>query len=90
MKLIGHPIFLNNSLAFGVHEAPRNGDAFLVRTDDGAENWKRVDAPLPKGCLDLELANSSELLLQCFLSGEFYRSTDEGMSWEIDREVSDT
>ncbi len=90
LKLIGHPIFLNENVGFGVHAARRNGDAFLVRTEDGAENWKRVDAPLPEGCLDLELANASELLLQCFLSGEFYRSTNEGMTWEIDREVSDT
>lgn len=94
VKLQGHPIFIDEKLGFAINEKGRRKDdtALLIATTNGAQTWVAQPdfAPLPEGCGQLILATNEELLLSCFLSGEFYRSVDGGKSWQIDRAVSET
>ena len=92
VKLIGHPIFFGDQSGFAVHEGDnKEVDPFLLRTDDGGSTWVRVESDgLPEDCASLEFATTSEILLGCFVTGEFYRSTDQGVTWELEREVSET
>lgn len=90
VDLLGHPIFVDESIAFAVHAPEADGEpARLVRTDDGAKLWEEIGSPLPDGCFALAQASDSEILVHCFLSGEFYRSEDSGRSWELERSVSE-
>lgn len=91
-RLLGHPVFVDTQLGYAIHEElSKNAEPFLVRTEDGAETWRAATATaLPEGCGRLVLASQTELLLGCFLSGEFYRSSDGGETWEVDRDVAET
>jgi hypothetical protein len=93
-KLQGHPIFIDKQLGFAINKKGNRKDdtALLISTTNGAQTWvaRPEFAPLPEGCGQLILATNEELLLSCFLSGEFYRSVDGGKNWQIDRSVSET
>lgn len=91
-KLIGHPVFRDSDLGFAIHDGrKRDESAFMVTSEDGGKTWNAgSEAELPENCDRLLQANQTELLLGCSLSGEIYKSTDFGMSWKLDREVSDT
>ena len=94
VKLQGHPIFIDEKLGFAINKKGNKKDdtPLLLSTRNGAQSWvaRPEFAPLPKGCGQLILATNEELLLSCFLSGEFYRSVDGGKSWKVDRAVSET
>ena len=93
-KFIGHPIFINETTGLAIHQAKDNREdtsPFMIRSDNAGNEWYPVEGvTLPKGCADLELADENEILLRCFLSGEFYRSDDFGESWVLEREVSES
>lgn len=90
-QFVGHPIFLDTLRAYAVREDEDSDSTLtLMATEDGAETWRPVGAEtLPEGCGRLLLATDSELLLGCGLSGEFYRSTDRGDTWQLDRAPSE-
>ncbi len=91
VKILGHPIFRDSENGIGIHE--RKGDdgkPYLVETSNGGRTWRATDVELPEGCYILAIANDREMLVRCFLSGEFYRSDDAGRTWLLEREVSDT
>jgi hypothetical protein len=91
IRLVGHPIFIDEVTAFAVHRGRAGREhPFLVRTVGSTDVWQPTGGPLPEGCAILELASASEFVLRCVLSGEFYRSDDEGMTWTLEREVSET
>lgn len=91
-KFIGHPIFFDSRRGIAVHEGRRDEDpAFLISTENGASTWSLLTgATLPEGCAQLLTAHGTELLVGCFLSGEIYRSSDLGKTWELEREVSES
>ncbi|MEM8982401.1 MAG: hypothetical protein AAGC71_05205 [Pseudomonadota bacterium] len=91
INIVGHPIFVDEKRAYAIHEGKGDADNFLISSTDGALTWAaREHAPLPEGCNSLVLATDNELLLGCFLTGEYYRSDDGGASWVLERDVSET
>ena len=57
---------------------------FMVSTDDGGKNWKKMPVEFPgKFCTDLVPEISDRIMLYCSgVSGDFYESTDEGKTWK--------
>jgi len=90
-NLVGHPIFIDPSNAYVTHAVKDEEEKrYLVKTVDGGRKWMVEDLyELPEGCADLIMAKSDDLLLGCYLSGEFYSSSDGGKSWELERAVSE-
>lgn len=91
INIVGHPIFVDEKLAYAIHKGKGSAENYLISSVDGALTWAaREHAPLPDGCSSLVLATDSEILLGCFLTGEYYRSEDNGASWVLERDVSET
>ncbi|MEO1037808.1 MAG: sialidase family protein [Pseudomonadota bacterium] len=91
INTVGHPIFIDQNVAYAIQDGGQNKDNFLIKSTNGAKTWSQKGmADLPEGCNQLVLATESEVLLGCYLTGEFYRSDDGGASWTLERSVSET
>ena len=70
-----------------VTQDPGNGEVFalfqaLWVSEDGGQNWQRIEPPLAEGCLYPEMQidpSDSSVLVVC--GNELFRSTDGGASW---------
>ena len=91
VSAVGHPIFVSADVGYAIQDGGLDKPNYLIRTTNGAETWTRTGlADLPEGCNELVLATEAELLLGCYLTGEYYRSDDAGASWALERSVSET
>jgi hypothetical protein len=92
VQMLGHPAFVDKDRGFMMHDTKDEQDpTYVAKTVDGGKSWSILgQGALPDGCGTLILATEEELLVRCFLSGEYVRSDDGGVSWVTERSVSDS